>query len=219
MGVEARKRALFGRGEGTDRIAFFSDAVFAIALTLLVLDIRLPEDLADDELWPSLVALWPQLFAYMLTFAVLGVNWIAHHRKFRVIRRFDSGLIWINLAFLMFVALAPFPTSVLAEYGDAVAVTIYAIEVSMLSLLQATLWAYAHGRGLLADEVDDGVYRHSLVTILVTPAVFLVTIPVAVLIDPNVAMLCWVLIWPVGVLVGRIASRRIDRAELSRSRG
>ena len=219
MGVQERKRTLFGLGEGTDRIAFFSDAVFAIALTLLVLDIRLPEDLGDDELWSSLVALWPQLFAYMLTFAVLGINWIAHHRKFRVIQRFDAGLIWINLAFLMFVALAPFPTSVLAEYGDAVAVTIYAIEVSMLSLLQATLWAHAHRRGLLATEVDDGVYRHSLVTILVTPAVFLVTIPVAVLIDPNVAMLCWVLIWPVGVVAARIASRRIDRAELSRSRG
>lgn len=212
MGVQDRERALFGRGEGTDRIAFFSDAVFAIALTLLVLDIRLPEGLSDEELWPELVALWPQLFAYALTFAVLGINWIAHHRKFRVIRRFDAGLIWINLAFLMFVALAPFPTSVLAEYNSALAVTLYAIEVSMLSLLQAAVWAHAHRNRLLADEVDDGLYRYSLVSILVAPAVFLLTIPIAIFIHPNVAMLCWILLWPAGVLVGRIASRRIDRA-------
>jgi len=79
-GVRERQQKLFGRGEGTDRIAFFSDAVFAIALTLLVLDIRLPEGLADGELWDALRELWPQFFAYVLTFAVLGINWITHHR-------------------------------------------------------------------------------------------------------------------------------------------
>lgn len=211
-GVRERQHRLEA-GEGTDRIAFFSDAVFAIALTLLVLDIRVPEDLADGELWPALVELSPQFLAYVITFAVLGINWISHHRKFRVIRRFDSGLIWLNLAFLMFVALAPFPTSVLAEYGDAPAVVLYAGEVAMLSILQACLWGYAARRRLLADDVDAGLVRYVLANILVTPAVFVLTIPVAVFVDPTVAMFSWVLLWPVGAVVGRIAARRIDRGE------
>lgn len=210
-GVRERSRALFGRGEGTDRIAFFSDAVFAIALTLLVLDLNLPDSLADTELWPAVVALWPQFFAYALTFAVLGINWVSHHRKFRVIPRFDTGLIWINIAFLMFVALAPFPTRVLAEYTDEASVVLYALEVSALSLLQAAIWAYAWRRGLVSDAVDRGVYRRSLVGILVTPVVFLATVPVALFLSPIVAMLCWILLWPIGRIVDVLHSRRLDR--------
>jgi len=212
-GVRERQQKLFGRGEGTDRIAFFSDAVFAIALTLLVLDIRLPEGLADGELWDALRELWPQFFAYVLTFAVLGINWITHHRKFRVMRRFDTGLIWINLAFLLFVALAPFPTSVLAEYGTAPAVVLYAGEVAMLSILQAALWVYAYRRGLLDDSVDAGLFRFTLVNVLVNPIVFLLTIPVALLASPVVAMLCWFLLWPAGAIATAVAARRIDRAD------
>ena len=60
-----------------------------------------------------------EFFAFVLTFAILGINWISHHRKFRVIERFDSGLIWINFAFLLFVALTPLPTSILSEYAPA----------------------------------------------------------------------------------------------------
>src|SRR4051812_34982094 len=159
--VSDRYRRLLGRGEGTERIAFFSDAVFAIALTLLVLDIRLPSDLAEDELWPSLVELWPQFFAFVLTFAILGVNWISHHRKFRVIVRFDGGLIWINLAFLMLVALAPFPTAVLSEFAPAFpAVVFYASVIASLGLLQLAMWSYARRRGLLDESIDDELYRY-----------------------------------------------------------
>ena len=211
--MRERQQRLFGRGEGTERIAFFSDAVFAIALTLLVLDIRLPEGLADGEVWGALRELWPQFFAYVLTFAVLGINWITHHRKFRVMRRFDTGLIWINLAFLLFVALAPFPTSVLAEYGTAPAVVLYAGEVAMLSILQAALWVYAYRRGLLDDSVDSGLFRFALVNVLVTPIVFLLTIPVALLVSPVTAMLCWFLLWPAGAIATAVAARRIDRAD------
>jgi hypothetical protein len=117
----------------------------------------------------------------------------------------------------MFVALAPFPTSVLAEYGDAPAVVLYAGEVAMLSALQACLWGYAARRRLLADDVDAGLVRYVLANILVTPAVFLATIPVAVLLDPTIAMLCWVLLWPAGAVVGRIAARRIDRGGPARA--
>jgi hypothetical protein len=101
---------------------------------------------------------------------------------------------------------------VLADYGDAPAVVLYAVEVAMLSLLQACVWGYAARRGLLADDVDAGLVRYVLASILVTPAVFLLTIPVALFVDPTLAMLGWVLLWPVGIVVGRLVARRIDGA-------
>jgi len=211
MGVRARAQALFGRGEGTERIAFFSDAVFAIALTLLVLDIRLPEGLDDADVGAALAALWPEFFAYALTFAVLGINWVTHHRKYRYIERFDTGFVWLNLVFLAFVALAPFPTSVLSEYVTAASVTLYAVQVAMLGILQAALWTYAHRRGFLSAKVDVGVFRYSLVGTLVTPAIFLLTIPIAILVEPVVAMWCWLSMVVVGPLVDRVAVRRIDK--------
>jgi uncharacterized membrane protein len=214
--VADRYRKLLSRGEGTERIAFFSDAVFAIALTLLVLDIRVPTGLSPDELWPALLELWPEFFAFLLTFAILGINWISHHRKFRVIERFDSGLIWINLAFLALVALTPLPTSVLSEYApDFAAVVFYAVVIAALGVLQLTMWVYAWRRGLVAASVDRPLFRYSIIGIATPPAVFLLSIVIA-LFDPVIAMYSWALIWPVGAVVQRIVSRR---ERVSRSRG
>src|ERR1700712_597521 len=95
--IRDRHRRLFARGEDTDRLVFFSDAVFAIAMTLLVLDIRLPTLPDDTNLWPHLGALWSQMFAYALSFLLIALNWMTHHRKFRVIVRYDTTLIWINM--------------------------------------------------------------------------------------------------------------------------
>ena len=88
-----RYAKLLARGEGTERIQFFSDAVFAIAMTLLVLEIRLPETEWRRLSWAALAALWPQLFAYAAELRDHRHNWVTHHRKFLVIVRFD-GLLW-----------------------------------------------------------------------------------------------------------------------------
>src|SRR4051812_12751262 len=94
--VRTRYATLLARGAGTERIQFFSDAVFAIAMTLLVLEIRLPEVEDGDPTWADIGALWPQFFAYALSFAIIGLNWVTHHRKFLVIVRFDTLLMTIN---------------------------------------------------------------------------------------------------------------------------
>jgi uncharacterized membrane protein len=211
--VKQRHRRLFGTGEGTERIEAFSDAVFAIALTLLVLDIRLPEGSEGDDLLPALLALWPQFFAYVLSFVIIALNWIIHHRKFRVIERFDTALLWINLVLLMFIALVPFPTSVLSDTGETPAVVLYALTVSMLSILQGLLWWYAKRRGFVSADVDEQLSRYVLLSILPAPLVFLASIPVAILVAPDWAMYSWFLIFPVSVLIDRIAiSRSRDSA-------
>lgn len=204
--VHERYRRIFSRGEGTERVQFFSDAVFAIAMTLLVLEIRLPED-AGEDLWGALASLWPSFFAYALSFAIIGLNWITHHRKFRYITSFDEGLLRINLFFLFAVTFVPFPTSVMAEHGDQTpAIVLYACSVSALSLLQLWIWVHAHRHGLMSDDVDPEVYRLVRRNLLPVPLVFLASVPVAFF-APAVAPWLWILIWPVSAVLSRIPRR------------
>jgi uncharacterized membrane protein len=202
---------LFRRGEGTLRIEFFSDAVFAIALTLLVLDIRLPET-ADADLLPALLDLWPQYFAFALSFAIIALNWMSHHAKYRVIVRFDGGLIRGNFLLLFLVAIVPFPTSVLSEYGaETPAVVLYAATVAALSIVQLMNWAYAVRAGLVSKDVDAAMFRYVALNILPSPVVFLVSIPIA-FVAPDVAMYVWFAIVPASFLFGWLARRPSRRS-------
>jgi uncharacterized membrane protein len=205
--VRTRYANLFNRGANTERIEFFSDAVFAIAMTLLVLEIRLPAT-EPGELGPALAALWPSCCGYALSFAIIGLNWFTHHRKFTVIERYDTQLIWINLVFLLVVAFVPFPTNVLAEHGaETPAVVLYAATVGMLSVLQLLLWVHARRSKLLAAAVDDGIYRHVRFNLLPVPIVFGLSIPIA-FVAPDWAMYFWILLAPLSIVLGRIADAR-----------
>jgi uncharacterized membrane protein len=204
--VHERYHRMFSRGEGTDRIQFFSDAVFAIAMTLLVLEIRLPES-AGDDLGAALVSVVPSFLAYALSFAIIGLNWMTHHRKFRYIGSFDDALVRINLLFLFVVTFVPFPTAVIAEYGDQrIAVILYACAVASLSLLQLWIWVHAHRAGLMSSEVDDDIYRLVRRNLLPVPIVFLASVPFAAVFGAWVTY-GWVLLLPVSIVFGRLPLR------------
>jgi uncharacterized membrane protein len=208
--IAAKQQRLFARGRDTSRIEYFSDAVFAIALTLLVLDIHVPDvKNPATQLLPAVLALWPTFLAYGLSFAIIALNWVFHHRKFRAIARYDPVLIWLNFAFLALVALVPFPTSLLSQYAPArVAVVLYALEVAMLSVVQAVLWIYAQRRGLLAHDIDDRLFRFVLRRNLTAPTIFLLSIPIALLApDPTWAMWFWILDAPAELIAGRIGAK------------
>jgi uncharacterized membrane protein len=221
--VRTRYAKLLARGEGTERIQFFSDAVFAIAMTLLVLEIRLPDRLAGgegaDPTWADISALWPQIFAYALSFAIIGINWVTHHRKFLVIVRFDAKLMTINLILLGFVALLPFPTSVLADYGDNTPVVVlYAANVGIITLLQLWLWVHAYRAGL-TEKLDDELYRLVRRNLYPVPLVMGASIVVAFFV-PIAAMFMWVLIWPLSIAAERFPLRgAVSPAAARRSRG
>jgi uncharacterized membrane protein len=223
--LRARYRRIFGRGEGTDRIQFFSDAVFAIAMTLLVLEIRLPAG-ADDDLGTALLELWPYYLAYVLSFGITALNWVTHHRKFRFITRYDSALIRINLLLLLVVAFVPFPTSVMAEHGDqAAAIVLYAGTVAALSLIQLWIWVHAYRAGLMEKEVDREIFLYVCLNLVPAPLVFLVSIPFAFAV-PEWTPFFWIVIWPVSVIMSAIFVPRITRgsgsstpAPARRSRG
>lgn len=119
----------YGRGQGTERICAFSDGVFAIAITLLVLNIQVPpaEITRPEALAHTVAALWPRFAAFGLSFAVIGVLWVTHHRMFAYIQAYDLRLIWLNLLVLLFVSFMPFAAGLLAEHGGAqFAVAFYA---------------------------------------------------------------------------------------------
>ena len=141
------------------RLEALTDAVFAIVMTILVLELSVPvitEGSAHAELWPRLINTWPKFLSYGLTFLMLGFMWIFHHRQFSHIKRTDNVFSWINIIALMFVALLPFSTSLLGEYIDEwVSVLIYGGNFLACTIARYIAWLYATGNYRLVDKDID----------------------------------------------------------------
>jgi len=184
---------------GLDRLVFFSDAVYAIAITLLVIDLRLPAGAAELDsaaLARTLWSMWPQLLSYVLSFLVIGSFWANHHRKFRYINRFDRRLVQINLLLLMVIAFIPFPTAVLGESGNATATILYAATIVAASLLSALLWWHPVTHGLVRDDLPPRDRRDGALRPLITAAVFGLSILIA-LYNADWAKYFWAVLVPV----------------------
>lgn len=182
---------------GLERLVFFSDAVFAIAITLLALEIRLPsteELFTDNQLLLTLMAIWPKYLSFAVSFLVIGVFWMGHHRKFRFIRRYDANLLLLNILLLMGVAFIPFPTSVISEYSNRAATIFYAAVMVVVGLLNAGVWVYASHRNRLIDpDFTTQHRRRETMRAMVVPGIFLLSIGLA-FINPDLAKYSWILI-------------------------
>ena len=207
-------------GRETERTIFFSDAVFAIAMTLLALDLKLPDlpsDISEQGLNAMLVERLPSLAAFVLSFVLVGRVWLSHHRHFNAIKAYDARLQVLNLFMLFFVVFLPVPTAVLFQPGPSTpwTVAIYALTLAGLYLGLRWTWVHAHKAGLMSEWVDEPLY--TLVRGAADPVwvVFLLSIPVA-FIDPATALYSWILIWPASLVHGRIARSRFARAEAAR---
>ena len=196
-----------------DRLIFFSDAIFAIVMTLLILDIRVPDvpsDVAATEV-PSLVwALWPKFFSYVLSFLVIGTYWIAHHQTFRYVRSYDRVLLWLNLVFLLSISFIPFPTDLLGEYGELrFSVIFYAASLGTARLLLAVVWWYiVAGPIRTGDELDPGLARYHFFRSLAIPALFFLSIGIS-LVSVNAAVASWLLLFVADVMMWRLQRRRV----------
>lgn len=192
-------------GRELDRIVFFSDAVFAIAITILVLDIRVPYGLSPAELPAEVLGLWPKYLSYVVSFLVLAIYWQAYHRVFRPIRGYDGTLVWLNFLFLMAVAFLPFPTSLLGEYGrEQVSVVIYAANAAVASLLLSAIsWYAGRGHRLVPPDHDDAESKIRRLQGLAVPAVFLASIGVSFF-SPMAAMYSWLLLAITDPIIRRV---------------
>ncbi len=189
---------------GMERIVFFSDAVFAIAITLLALEIRLPENIThagNGELLQSLVSIWPKYLGYIVSFLSIGNFWVIHHRQYHYIERYDTHLMFINLLVLMSVAFIPFPTSVISENGNRTATILYALNASLIGILSTVLWIYAsYKHRLVAPDMEYTVVRRGVIRNLIAPVIFLFSIGLSY-INPDLAKFSWILIAPAVLLI------------------
>jgi uncharacterized membrane protein len=190
-----RRRVLAGAEQiEYDRILFFSDAIFAIAITLLIVDLQVP-DAPNLESGTQLRESIPRIGGFALSFAVIGLFWLGHHSLFRHIKGLDRSLVLLNLLFLGCIAFLPYPTSLLSAASDQVPATVfYAVSISATGLAEAAVWLYAvHIRDLALPGVPRSVHRWVLLRILPAPAVFLLSIPFAIR-QPVLAQYLWLLV-------------------------
>jgi len=196
------------RREGNEiefsRIVAFSDGVFAIAITLLVLNLTIDKGLSGEQLTEALFDNWDNLVAYGISFAVIGRFWIVHHRFFSEVRAFDGRLLGLNLFYLACVVLIPFSSQVLGDYGGKTpSVVVYSVNLAAVVLVGLWMSVDARRRGLTA--IDDETHRESRVRSGYIAGIFLLSIPLG-LFAPRAAPYLWLLLFldP----SARLASRR-----------
>jgi uncharacterized membrane protein len=186
-------------GSTTARLEAFSDGVIAIAITLLILEVKIPHVRAGN-LASALGDQWPSYAAYVLTFIVIGIMWMNHHRAFELIARTDRGLLFVNLFMLMGIAFLPFPTALLADYvvdggGNAeVAAAIYSATMTIIGLTFLGIWLYLDRHPeLLAPGVDPAIIPGSIRRTLPGPVLYGTSIALA-FVSPEACLVVYALL-------------------------
>ena len=145
-GVRGGREASIGESNETGRVEAFSDGVFAIAITLLILEVHVPKGLQGRSLTDAVLAEWPSYAAFLTSFFTIGIMWINHHRLFTMIGRVDTWLLVLNMLLLLGVTIVPFPTAFVADYlghpGERLAVVLYAANGLNIALWFWGLWMY-----------------------------------------------------------------------------
>lgn len=194
--TEKKSIAMAGLTKG--RVETLTDSVFAIAMTLMVFNMKVPEIPAGSVGWElsrKLLGMWHEFMIYAISFLVLGIYWVGHHNHFHWIRKTDRKSLWINLAFLFTVTLIPFSTILVGRYPEQRdAIIFYGVNLALVGLLLYAHLSYATGAGHLVDPaMHPGMIRLAKKLILTGPAACLVAIIVAFF-HPGVATLLYLLV-------------------------
>ena len=205
------------RGDNLSRLVGLTDGICGTALTLLALNLDIPElvDAASDPaLWQAVVDMYPKLLSYFLTFWVVGAYWVAHHWEFERIVRYDRHLLSFNLMFLSCIGLLPFTTGLLGEHHSSQLVwTIYALNMILTGLTLTGLWGHAVNHGMVDARVITPLARYITLRSLVVPGVFVFSIGVAFL-SPSVASYSPLLIITAQVVLRRVYFGPETRSEV-----
>ncbi len=164
----------------TARLETLADGVFAIVMTLLVFELRVPElpGAAAADLWAEVVRLGPSLLSFIVSFLVLGVYWVGHHSQFQYIRRADQTLLWLNILFLMCVSLVPFSAGMLGRHGEQqLAIILYGGNLILVALTHFCMWWYAtQNRRLVDEDIAPAIVGLGKRLSLTPPAFYLLAI-------------------------------------------
>jgi uncharacterized membrane protein len=204
---------------GKNRIEALSDGIFAIVMTLLILELHvpnLPTAAANVEVTAALIALWPKFVSYLVAFVSLGVFWIAHHMMYHAIRRADRTLLWLNIAFFMCVSLLPFSTSVLNAFPRAlIAPFLFGANLSLVGWLLFFQWTYVGSQpGMLAPFVTPE-YRASVkLRMLAVPIATTLTAFICFW-SAGISVAIYLLLLPLYMLPGQFERQKVAAAERS----
>jgi uncharacterized membrane protein len=209
------------RFPAVERLAGLTDGVFAIAITLLALEVTVPilgRGAGRSALVTALVEQWPSYASYMVTFFLVGAYWFNHHRMFNLLKGVDHRFLVLNIFFLMATAIIPFPNHLIAEYllepeQQGVAVSVYGMAMLALAVMFNLVWRYAGRRQrLIRSDCDPELVRKVLNSYLVGPAIYMIGLVLSFF-APIVSLVIFLLV-PVGYLFeGPIA--KVDAAFLS----
>jgi TMEM175 potassium channel family protein len=195
------------------RVLAFTDGLFAIAMTLLIVAVTVPhisDEASVHELADALDDLSPAFVSFFISFAVIGRYWLAHHQFVSLLDGMDQGFIALNLLYLAFIAFLPFPTALLGEYFDnPLSIVIYAVSVGIVSGMEVVLFRHAYRRRLLRRQPSPEVYRFGVIASLSPVVFFAISIPVA-FVDTTLAVLIWFLTAPFGALLNRRAPEGVE---------
>ncbi len=181
-----------------ERLILFSDAVFAIAITLLIIEIKVPElehgEATEHALVEELKHLVPKFVGFFISFFIIGLYWFIHHRMFGFVTNYNGRLIWLNLGFLFSIVLMPFSTAIYSEYSSPALIhlilpyAIYVFNICLTGLLNFFLWRFignpANG---VAEELPAGNFlRNAKIRSLLLPAIFIISLLVAIFVSPGI---------------------------------
>ena len=186
--MRSRKNPDIDSVESTRRIINFSDGVFAVAITLLVVQLPIPVKAPDRELGDDLTGNLPMLISYGISFGVIALYWLKHLGFNNHVRRYSVGLIWLNFMFLLVIAFLPFPTAVYGTHSsDEVAQVLYAGTIAVAGYISALMWLWTLRRPQLMHEgIDLDEVRHSLFISTIMPTGFSISIAFSFIYPPMV---------------------------------
>jgi len=184
----------------TSRLETLVDGIFAIAMTILVFNIRLPQGVHAADVRSALTTLWPMFWSFVQSFLLLGALWASHHRQGHLVREANQGLVWMNIIWLMFVGLVPFSTSLLALRDSLLGTAFFDLNLFVVGLLACLTWRYTVSHGLVRDGQERLVAATTRRT-LVFPVVALIALGFA-FISTAWSNLCYFLV-PIGIRVVR----------------
>jgi uncharacterized membrane protein len=186
----------------------FSDAIFAFAITLLAIDIRVQAitgNISAGQLNSELINLIPRLIGFVLTFFIGCLYWISYHRILHFVKKLDGRMVLLNILFLMFVVLLPFPNDLLGRYVSfAISAIIEAIILASMGIVSGLMWIYASSNHRLIDnKLSDEFIKKLTLRLFVAPAVFIISIPLTFILPFSYIALFWVLVIPLNILLQR----------------
>ena len=165
-----------------ERLILFSDAVFAIAITLLVIEIKIPEihekPVTDNAVLHKLAELIPKFVGFLVSFLLIGQYWIVHHRMFSFVINFTDRLIWLNILFLFAIALMPFSTGFYSEYvlrGVVTPVIFYTANIALLGIANFLMWRYlSNQKNNLTENLTPALSKYFSLRALTVPVIFVI---------------------------------------------